>query len=306
MMGRLGLMGVALVVCFTWIGPEALFAEERYTVKMGDSLYTISKSYGISVEALKKANGLEGDHLKPRQMLIIPNPKKKPAFQTAHKRYTPETKYHIVQQGESLYGISKKTGLSVDEIKRVNHLQTDQLQAGQRLLLRKQLEDRVEEDEETGGVEEIQESELGQGESLVLSEPLARWRDPAERDLFVRVVKNFLGVPYKLGGATLRGIDCSAFVKKVFEIFNVQLPRTAREQLRIGKKVGRAELEEGDLIFFKTHRANNTHVGIYIGNNEFVHASYRSKEVRIDSLDAPYFQQRFIKGVRLIELERES
>jgi cell wall-associated NlpC family hydrolase len=120
------------------------------------------------------------------------------------------------------------------------------------------------------------------------------------------VVKTFLGVPYRLGGSTLKGLDCSAFVKRVFEIFNVQLPRTAREQLHIGKKIGRGELEEGDVIFFKTRRANNTHVGIYIGNNEFVHASYRSKEVRVDNLDTPYFNQRFINGVRIIELERES
>jgi cell wall-associated NlpC family hydrolase len=120
------------------------------------------------------------------------------------------------------------------------------------------------------------------------------------------VVKTFLGVPYRLGGSTLKGLDCSAFVKRVFEIFNVQLPRTAREQLRIGKKVGRGELEEGDVVFFKTRRANNAHVGIYIGNNEFVHASYRSKEVRVDNLDTPYFNQRFINGMRIIELERES
>jgi cell wall-associated NlpC family hydrolase len=65
-------------------------------------------------------------------------------------------------------------------------------------------------------------------------------------------------------------------------------------------------LEEGDLIFFKTRWANNAHVGIYIGNNEFVHASYRGKEVRVDNLDTPYFNQRFINGVRIIELEKES
>jgi cell wall-associated NlpC family hydrolase len=279
--------------------------EERYTVRQGDSLYTISRSFGISVEALKEANGLEGSHLKPKQVLLIPNPKKRPAGKAAQKASS-ETEPYIVKQGDSLYTISKRVGLSIDEIKRLNQLRTDALRTGQRLILLKQRDTRTEELEELGDAEEVKESQQALGENQTIPEPLGKWRDPEERSLFVRVVKTFLGVPYRLGGSTLKGLDCSAFVKRVFEIFNVQLPRTAREQLRIGKKVGRGELEEGDVVFFKTRWANNAHVGIYIGNNEFVHASTRSKEVRVDNLDTPYFNQRFINGMRIIELERES
>ncbi|MBS3921126.1 MAG: LysM peptidoglycan-binding domain-containing protein [Deltaproteobacteria bacterium] len=305
MVGRLGFLGVMLVVLFVWVCPNGLSAEERYTVKSGDSLYTIAKSYGISVEALKEANGLEGSYLKPKQVLVIPNPKKRPAG-NAVQRVSPETESYIVKQGDSLYTISKRVGLSVEEIKRLNELQTNALKTGQILILVKQKINREEELEELGDAEGAKESQQAQGENQTDSEPLGKWRDPEERSLFVRVVKTFLGVPYRLGGSTLKGLDCSAFVKKIFEIFNVQLPRTAREQLRIGKKVGRGELEEGDLIFFKTRWANNAHVGIYIGNNQFVHASYRGKEVRVDNLDTPYFNQRFINGVRIIELEKES
>jgi len=305
MVGRLGFSGVMLVVLFVLACPHNGAAEERYTVKPGDSLYTISRSYGISVEALKEANGLEGSHLKPKQVLLIPNPKKRPTGKAAQK-VSSETEPYIVKQGDSLYSISKKAGLSIEEIKRLNQLRTDVLKAGQRLVLLKQQDTRTEEIEELGDSEEVKESQQAQGENQTVPELLGKWRDPEERSLFVRVVKTFLGVPYRLGGSTLKGLDCSAFVKRVFEIFNVQLPRTAREQLRIGKKVGRGELEEGDVVFFKTRRANNAHVGIYIGNNEFVHASYRSKEVRVDNLDTPYFNQRFINGMRIIELERES
>jgi LysM repeat protein len=294
-----------LVVLFVLACPHNGAAEERYTVKPGDSLYTISRSYGISVEALKEANGLEGSHLKPKQVLLIPNPKKRPAGKAAQKASS-ETEPYIVKQGDSLYSISKKAGLSIEEIKRLNQLRTDVLKAGQRLILLKQRDTRTEEVEELGDAEEVKEGQQAQGENQTISEPLGKWRDPEERSLFVRVVKTFLGVPYRLGGSTLKGLDCSAFVKRVFEIFNVQLPRTAREQLHIGRKIGRGELEEGDVIFFKTRRANNAHVGIYIGNNEFVHASTRSKEVRVDNLDTPYFNQRFINGMRIIELERES
>jgi cell wall-associated NlpC family hydrolase len=134
---------------------------------------------------------------------------------------------------------------------------------------------------------------------------LGKWSNPEERSLFVKVAKTFLGVPYKLGGSTLRGIDCSAFVKKIYEIFNIQLPRTAREQLSIGIKVEKDQLQEGDLVFFK-RQGNNAHVGIYIGDNQFVHASSSNREVKIDHLNTPYYSKHFLKGVRVKELERES
>jgi len=304
-MGRWGFLGVTLIVLLILVCPQNGTTQERYTVKPGDSLYTISRSHGISVEALKEANGLEENRIKPKQVLLIPDRKKGSAGKTIQGS-PPETEPYLVKQGDNLYTLSKKTGLPVETIKRMNHLQTDGLKAGQRLLLPKQKESKTEEREEIGDPAEDGEARQGQREAGALQEPLGRWKDPEERNLFVRVVKTFLGVPYRLGGYTLKGLDCSAFVKKIFDIFNVQLPRTAREQLRIGKKVEREELEEGDLIFFKTRQANNVHVGIYIGNNEFVHASYRGKEVRVDNLDTHYFNQRFINGVRVIELERES
>ncbi len=117
------------------------------------------------------------------------------------------------------------------------------------------------------------------------------------------MVKNFLGVPYRLGGSTLRGIDCSAFVKKIYEIFNTTLPRTVREPSRFGKSVRKEELQEGDLVFFNARRASISHVGIYIGNREFVHASSETRQVKVDSLDMPYFSKHFLRGVRIKELE---
>lgn len=284
--------------------PEGI-AGERYTVKSGDSLYTISKSLGVSVETLKEANGLEGNKIRPKQILLIPNPKEKQTEKTV-RRVPAETEAYIVKQGDSLYSISKRVGLSVEEIKRMNDLQTSDLKKGQKLILPKQKSNREEETEEIGDAVEAQEIQQAEGAGQITPEPLGKWKNPDERGLFLRVVKNFLGVPYRGGGSTLKGIDCSAFVKKIFDIFNIQLPRTAREQSRLGKKVDREELQEGDLVFFKTRWANNSHVGIYVGNNEFIHASYRGKEVKVDSLNTPYFNQRFVKGVRVIELERES
>ncbi|MCX8118198.1 MAG: LysM peptidoglycan-binding domain-containing protein [Desulfobacterota bacterium] len=305
MAGRLSFLGVRLVVLLLLAFPAGILAETRYTVKSGDTLYTIAKQYGISVEALREANGLSGSLLRPKQVLLIPSPQKGPSGNGLRKT-TWEPEVYVVKQGESLHSISKKTGLSIEEIKRLNRLQTSALKVGQRLILSERRGSQAEELEELGDVSESSDSPVTEAEGFKDSEPLGKWRSPEERNLFIRVVKTFLGVPYRLGGSTIKGMDCSAFVKKIFEIFNVHLPRTAREQLSIGKKVGREELEEGDLLFFRTRRANNIHVGIYIGNNEFIHASYRSKEVRVDSLDLPYFRQRFLNGVRVIELEQES
>jgi len=217
----------------------------------------------------------------------------------ADERYT-------VKPGDSLYSISKRLGLSIEEIKGMNRLHSATLKIGQLLTLPKT--GMGEEAEESGDSEEstVERLSEGNGDKQEAAESFGKWTNPEERGLFVRVVKTFLGVPYRLGGSTLKGIDCSAFVKKIYEIFNIHLPRTAREQFHIGKKVKKNELEEGDLVFFKTRRPNNAHVGIYIGNNEFVHASNRKIEVKVDNLDAPYFSTHFLQGVRLKELEQES
>jgi LysM repeat protein len=309
MMGRWTFLEVGLVVLSMLFGfhPKGL-AEERYIVKPGDSLYKISKSFGVSTEVLKKVNGLEGNGIRPKEVLLIPTQGEKRTRATV-KSPLVETESYVVRKGDSLYSISKRVDLSVGEIKKMNRLHSAALRVGQVINLPKTgLGDEVEEAKELGSSEESTVERLAEGnvDKQEVAEPLGKWSNPEERNLFIRVVKTFLGAPYRLGGSTLKGIDCSAFVKKIYEIFNTHLPRTAREQFQIGKKVEKRELEEGDLVFFKTRRSYNGHVGIYIGNNEFIHASNLNKEVKVDNLGTPYFSKRFLKGVRLKELEQES
>jgi peptidoglycan endopeptidase LytE len=315
---------VVLIVLFLSFGLyQRGLTEERYTVKPGDTLYEISKSFAVNLETLKKTNHLKGDGIKPKQVLLIPIQRERQTAQQAKRSSgqkakelpvkmvqwpSVERECYVVEKGDSLYSISRKLGLSIEEIKKVNGLHFTTIRIGQKLLLRKQRMESDEEVEELGGAEESKEAveaEQKRGEE-VASNSLGKWSNTEERNLFVRVVKNFLGVPYRLGGSTLKGIDCSAFVKKIYEIFNVQLPRTAQEQFLFGRKVEKNELEEGDLVFFKTRRAHHAHVGIYIGDNQFVHASSRNKEVKVDNLLTPYFHQRFLRGVRVKELKRES
>jgi len=284
-------------------------AEERYTVQSGDSLYKIAKIYGISIDAIKTANHLEREKLSLNQVLLIPVSKR--SGPEGVKKDSVKPASYVVKKGDSLSAVSMRVGLSVDEIKRLNGLRTNQLKPGQTLVLATPQRVTVDSDEELGDDEGEEASgavsEEEKREESEAFEEAAKWKNENERNLFVRLVKTFLGVPYRLGGSTLKGIDCSAFVKRIYEVFNVQLPRTTWEQIRFGKRVKKEELAEGDLVFFRipTRRASNRHVGIYIGNNEFVHASSRNKEVRVDNLETPYFSKRFLNGVRVKEFEEE-
>jgi cell wall-associated NlpC family hydrolase len=123
---------------------------------------------------------------------------------------------------------------------------------------------------------------------------------PREKILF-EVIK-YLDTPYKYGGNSSKGIDCSAFTKQVFEnSVTLDLPRSAREQYGVGEKISKDELKFGDLVFFNTRRRNNPgHVGIYLGDNQFVHAS-RTLGVTVSSLDEKYYKTRYIGARRVIE-----
>ena len=307
-MGRWRFVGVILIVLFVSFGfCQKGLAEERYTVKPGDTLSEISKTFGVSIDVLKKANRLEKDTLKPKQILVI-SPRREARGDETAGRPAGVGASTLVKKGETLSSISKKTGVSVEEIKALNQLHSSILQPGQTLLLQRPVSETEEEMEEVGDREEVPglTSAEKEKEKEAVQGPLAKWSSSEERNLFVKVVKNFLGVPYRLGGSTLKGIDCSAFVKKIYEIFNTTLPRTAREQFRIGKSVAKEELQEGDLVFFNTRRSSISHVGIYIGNREFVHASSQNRQVKVDSLDMPYFSKHFLRGGRIKELESDS
>ena len=142
-------------------------------------------------------------------------------------------------------------------------------------------------------------------EPVKQEELLGKWNSPDEVQLFVKVATGFIGAPYRFGGSSLKGIDCSSFVQKIYRIFDITLPRNARQQSKVGISISRENLTQGDLVFFHTKRSLG-HVGIYIGNNEFVHASSKKKVVRIDSLNTPYYQKRFQRAVRIKGLDNKA
>jgi cell wall-associated NlpC family hydrolase len=125
----------------------------------------------------------------------------------------------------------------------------------------------------------------------------------AASDLVISAM-NFIGVRYRLGGNSAdEGFDCSGFTRFVFgNSLGLELPRRADEQAnaRGVMQVQREELKPGDLVFFNTLRRTFSHVGIYIGDDKFIHAPRTGAEVRIESMQASYWQRRFT-GARRVE-----
>lgn len=123
----------------------------------------------------------------------------------------------------------------------------------------------------------------------------------AREKLIMEIIK-YLDTPYKYGGSTLNGIDCSAFTQSVYQdALNVNLNRTARDQFTQGKVISKDELQFGDLVFFNTRRrVRPGHVGIYIGDGLFAHASTKGG-VMISSLDEDYYSKRFMGARRVVD-----
>ncbi len=115
---------------------------------------------------------------------------------------------------------------------------------------------------------------------------------------------NMIGVRYRWGGNSPdSGLDCSGFVRYVFQdTLGMSLPRRAEEMSRVGEKVRMSELKPGDLVFFNTMRRTFSHVGIYIGDNKFVHSPSTGSTIRVDDLDSTYWEKRFT-GARRIETQ---
>lgn len=112
--------------------------------------------------------------------------------------------------------------------------------------------------------------------------------------------QRYLGVRYRYGGTSRAGFDCSGFVGYVYRSVGVKLPRTSSEQSRVGTYVSKSNLSPGDLVFFKTNRGTRiNHVGIYIGDSKFIHASSGRGHVRIDTLSGGYYDRRFATARRV-------
>ena len=285
--------------------PGRTSSAETYTVRKGDSLYSISRRLHVSISGLKAANGLSSNALKPGKKLIIPDGagvsvssgEKHPPRKKAEKA---DAKRHTVKRGETLSSIAKRYSVSVSELRELNGISDSRLKPGQKLILKR-----------TGP----RTYAVKKGDTLIATpaepvvteariiESLNTVSNTPNMDIKERlrlIAEMMRDIPYKFGGSSFKGMDCSAYVQKVFGFVDILLPRAAREQFKVGIPISKEELSIGDLVFFRTYAKFPSHVGIYLRDNLFIHASSKGKKVTIDSLDTPYYTKRFIGAKRLI------
>jgi peptidoglycan endopeptidase LytE len=199
-----------------------------------------------------------------------------------------------VKKGDTLFRIARRYNISVEDIKRLNNLKGNHIKVGQILVLK--------EDTETYTSLPLRTLSSSSGESVneMLPSPPHENNEflPNLRDQIVELALSFQGIPYKRGGMSFNGIDCSGLVSLIFKSFGIDVPRTAREQFLMGEPVEMEELKPGDLLFFFTQRTSLPgHVGIYVGNSLFVHASRSLRRVVVSSLEESYFIKR-LAGIR--------
>jgi cell wall-associated NlpC family hydrolase len=121
----------------------------------------------------------------------------------------------------------------------------------------------------------------------------------------VQTARRYTGVRYRWAGMSSRGMDCSGFIARVLRHHGVRAPHNSAQLFALGRPVSYEELQPGDLLFFQTSRRGISHVGMYIGDNQFIHASSGAGRVVTTSLRDPYYARR-LKGARRLERPAEQ
>ncbi len=116
------------------------------------------------------------------------------------------------------------------------------------------------------------------------------------REKIVKTARRYVGVPYRWGGESSRtGFDCSGFTMVVYRLNGLDLPRSSRQQWKAGRQISRRQLQKGDLVFFATAGGGRiSHVGIYTGEDKFLHAPSRGSRIKTSSLSSKYFKSRYV------------
>lgn len=175
----------------------------------------------------------------------------------------------------------------------------------------KVIEEETKEDDKKVDVKKVEHHFKSAKSSTVPITPKKENVEPKKSDIAVSgsfeqqkmmdAILAWMGTPYELGGETKSGIDCSAFSREIFKTSaGMNLPRTTEQQVKLGTSVSLENMKFGDLIFFNTTGQNPSHVGIYIGDDMFAHASV-SFGVTLSSLYSSYYKKRYTESRRIIQ-----
>jgi LysM repeat protein len=296
----------------------AMGREDLYTVEPGDTLWDISVKHGVSIETIKELNNLESDFLPVGKKLILNNPE-------VYTSAVPvgQLEYYV-KSGDTLTAIANLFSVSLEQLRAINNKYTDFLSIGEKLLIPAvtaiDSSTTVAHEVKNGdtlnsiamqygvGIDLIRKcnnlinDDIYVGDLIVIIKPEPPSRSGYGRRLeVIEKAAEFLGTPYLYGGQSRRGFDCSGLVKHVFSYFGQELPRTASDQYRVGISVERNNLMPGDLVFFCCGGNSVNHVGIYVGDNKFIHSSSpESGGVIYTSLDDSYYFKRYVGARRIM------
>lgn len=268
---RISLAAAAVLLLFAEIGHAA----QTYKVRAGDTLYSIAQRYGVSTTALQRANHLTTSALKPGKTLSIPSNSR-------------------TSSDPVIYGIADKNELTVEIGGRV----AASLAKGSRftVLAREGSKYNVKlQDGRTGWVA---------ADSVTLDDTrtLAPLSDTyaLQKANMVQTALAFRGSRYVSGGTGPGGFDCSGFVKYIYSRYGINLPHDSRALYKCGTPVAKADLAPGDILFFvNTYRRGISHVGMYIGDGKFIHASTHRTGVKVSDLGEAYYQAHYFAAKRV-------
>jgi cell wall-associated NlpC family hydrolase len=207
---------------------------------------------------------------------------------------------HRVTQGNTLHKSTRPHGMAVRQLKSANHLRSNQLQVRESLILS------TPPTFSNRGTKKLQATDSKFAVSVrIETKELSDGTSHTIRGQLVETARNFIGLHYRWGGMSERhGVDCSGLVKLLFAKLHVKLPRSSREQIQSGEEVSMDELEMGDLVFFSSSGRVPTHVGIYMGDNQFLHAARKAGHVIISDLNQPWYTKRFLGARRIVDLSK--
>lgn len=298
-------IGLLLIILLLCAAPVAA-SGDVYIVKSGDSLWSVARKYNMLVSELKALNNLSSDLLQVGQKLRIQSDDSDNDQNNSEGDSTGT--YYVVKAGDCLWSIANAHGISVEKLRKLNNLGDDTVYPGDKLLVSasapsapaepEEEESTVQQEDESSNESTPPEEESNTSNS---SNPPSRAGGSALAGQILQTAAKHLGTPYRYGGSSPGGFDCSGFVMYVFSQYGLDLPRTASDQASVGVHIEKKDLIPGDLVFFNCGGSGINHAGIYSGNGNFIHSSSpRSGGVIYSSLVDGYYLQHYVGARRIL------
>ena len=259
-----------------------------YIVQKGDTLSKIAQTHQVSIEEIKKWNNLTKDLIYVDQKLNLAN-------QVSMETTKPTTPTHTVEKGDTLSKIARQYNVTIKDIKQWNGLEKDAIYIGQVLKISLA----------ANTVEPNPKPSNGQAYSDDLSEVTTKNPTVNGQAIYKKTItfaNTLVGTPYLYGGNTAEGLDCSGFIFLAFNEGGLKIGRDSSEGYFKGNTINVKNPVPGDLVFFEnTYKEGISHMGIYLGQNKFIHAG--TDGVEISDVTYDYWSTRFVAYKRFTMIE---